>query len=142
MAPDQAAVQQARFSALDRAEEVVRSAVLEEGIDVRCQIADLIYSIRSETGDGSTPSWDRLANRFIIMGETFEVLADLATKVLHSDHEKSPCACERGLRFAGLLLAKDMRHVDVNGVAVLRDGEHTDARPGRVVRGPGWRGGS
>ncbi|MBE7558975.1 D-aminoacylase [bacterium] len=31
-------------------------------------------------------------------------------------------------------------HVFVNGGQVLRDGEHTDARPGRVVRGPGWVG--
>lgn len=31
--------------------------------------------------------------------------------------------------------------VFVNGVQVLRDGEHTGATPGRVVRGPGWRGG-
>ncbi len=30
-------------------------------------------------------------------------------------------------------------HVLVNGVAVLRDGEHTGATPGRVVRGPGYR---
>lgn len=30
-------------------------------------------------------------------------------------------------------------HVFVNGMQVLKDGEHTDARPGRVVRGPGWR---
>ena len=34
-----------------------------------------------------------------------------------------------------------MVHVFVNGVQVLKDGEHTDARPGRVVRGPGWKGG-
>ena len=33
-----------------------------------------------------------------------------------------------------------VRHVFVNGVQVLRDGEHTGAKPGRVVRGPGWRG--
>ena len=32
-----------------------------------------------------------------------------------------------------------VRHVFVNGVHVLRDGEHTGALPGRVVRGPGWR---
>jgi N-acyl-D-amino-acid deacylase len=32
-----------------------------------------------------------------------------------------------------------MRHVWVNGVQVLKDGEHTGATPGRVVRGPGWR---
>jgi len=32
-----------------------------------------------------------------------------------------------------------MRHVWVNGVRVLKDGEHTDAKPGRVVRGPGWK---
>ena len=31
-------------------------------------------------------------------------------------------------------------HVFVNGVQVLRDGEHTGATPGRVVRGPGWKG--
>ncbi|OGT97167.1 MAG: aminoacylase, partial [Gemmatimonadetes bacterium RIFCSPLOWO2_02_FULL_71_11] len=29
-------------------------------------------------------------------------------------------------------------HVFVNGVQVLRRGEHTGAKPGRVVRGPGW----
>jgi N-acyl-D-aspartate/D-glutamate deacylase len=32
-----------------------------------------------------------------------------------------------------------MRHVFVNGRAVLRDGRITDQRPGRPVRGPGWR---
>ena len=31
-------------------------------------------------------------------------------------------------------------HVFVNGGQVLRDGEHTGATPGRVVRGPGWTG--
>ena len=31
-------------------------------------------------------------------------------------------------------------HVFVNGVQVLKDGEHTGATPGRVVRGPGWGG--
>ncbi len=35
--------------------------------------------------------------------------------------------------------AVGMRHVFVNGVAVLRDGEHTGATPGRVVRGRGWK---
>ena len=32
--------------------------------------------------------------------------------------------------------ATGVRHVLVNGTPVLLDGEHTDARPGRVVRGP------
>lgn len=36
--------------------------------------------------------------------------------------------------------ATGMRHVFVNGVQVIKDGEHTNARPGRVVRGPGWTG--
>lgn len=31
-------------------------------------------------------------------------------------------------------------HVFVNGVQVLHDGEHTGAKPGQVVRGPGWSG--
>lgn len=34
--------------------------------------------------------------------------------------------------------ATGMAHVFVNGVQVLKDGEHTGATPGRVVRGPGW----
>lgn len=35
--------------------------------------------------------------------------------------------------------ATGMEHVFVNGVQVLRQGEHTNAKPGRVVRGPGWK---
>jgi N-acyl-D-amino-acid deacylase len=31
-------------------------------------------------------------------------------------------------------------HLFVNGIQVLQDGEHTGAKPGRVVRGPGWSG--
>ena len=37
-------------------------------------------------------------------------------------------------------LSTGMTHVFVNGVQVLRDGEHTGATPGRVVRGPGYTG--
>ena len=36
--------------------------------------------------------------------------------------------------------ATGMIHVFVNGTQVLKDGEHTGATPGRVVRGPGWHG--
>ena len=32
-----------------------------------------------------------------------------------------------------------MEHVFVNGVQVLKDGEHTGALTGQVVRGPGWK---
>jgi hypothetical protein len=32
-----------------------------------------------------------------------------------------------------------VRDVLVNGVQVLKDGEHTDAKPGQVVHGPGWK---
>ena len=35
--------------------------------------------------------------------------------------------------------ATGMQHVIVNGEVVLRNGEHTGALPGQVVRGPGWR---
>jgi N-acyl-D-amino-acid deacylase len=34
--------------------------------------------------------------------------------------------------------ATGVRDVFVNGVQVLANGEHTGAKPGRVVRGPGW----
>jgi N-acyl-D-amino-acid deacylase len=36
--------------------------------------------------------------------------------------------------------ATGVTHVAVNGTLVLRDGEHTGALPGRIVRGPGWSG--
>ncbi|MCG8434580.1 MAG: amidohydrolase family protein, partial [Gammaproteobacteria bacterium] len=36
-------------------------------------------------------------------------------------------------------LSTGVTHVFVNGEQVLRDGEHTGALPGRVVRGPGWK---
>ena len=35
--------------------------------------------------------------------------------------------------------ATGVKDVFINGVQVLRDGEHTGAKPGRAVRGPGWR---
>jgi N-acyl-D-aspartate/D-glutamate deacylase len=36
-------------------------------------------------------------------------------------------------------LSVGMQHVLVNGVLVLENGAHTGAKPGQVVRGPGWR---
>ena len=36
--------------------------------------------------------------------------------------------------------AVGMKHVFVNGIQVLNDGKHTGAMPGKIVRGPGWRG--
>jgi len=35
--------------------------------------------------------------------------------------------------------ATGVRDIFVNGVQVLRDGEHTGAKPGQVVRGLGWK---
>jgi len=37
-------------------------------------------------------------------------------------------------------LSAGVTHVFVNGEAILRDGEHTGATPGRFVREPGWSG--
>ncbi len=37
-------------------------------------------------------------------------------------------------------LSVGMKHVFVNGAAVVRDGRHTGATPGRIVRGPGYTG--
>lgn len=36
-------------------------------------------------------------------------------------------------------LSEGVEHVFVNGTAVVRDGEHTGALPGRIVRGAGYR---
>lgn len=38
-----------------------------------------------------------------------------------------------------LQYASGVIHVLVNGTLVLKDGEHTGATPGQVVRGPGWK---
>jgi N-acyl-D-amino-acid deacylase len=38
------------------------------------------------------------------------------------------------------VFATGVSDVVVNGVPVLKNGKHTGARPGRVVRGPGWCG--
>jgi N-acyl-D-amino-acid deacylase len=35
--------------------------------------------------------------------------------------------------------AEGVQHVFVNGVQVLENGEHTGTKPGRVIRGPGWK---
>jgi N-acyl-D-amino-acid deacylase len=35
--------------------------------------------------------------------------------------------------------AEGVIHVFVNGEQVIKDGEHTGAKPGRFVKGPGWR---
>ena len=35
--------------------------------------------------------------------------------------------------------ASGVHHVFVNGVQVLKDGQHTGATPGRFVKGPGWK---
>ncbi|HWJ39108.1 MAG TPA: D-aminoacylase [Sphingomicrobium sp.] len=37
-------------------------------------------------------------------------------------------------------LASGVADVFINGVQVLKDGRHTNAKPGRFVRGPGWTG--
>jgi N-acyl-D-amino-acid deacylase len=37
-------------------------------------------------------------------------------------------------------LSTGVRTVFVNGVATVENGRHTGAKPGRIVRGPGWRG--
>lgn len=37
-------------------------------------------------------------------------------------------------------LSVGVEHVFVNGEQVIENGEHTGATPGRVVRGPGWKG--
>jgi N-acyl-D-aspartate/D-glutamate deacylase len=36
-------------------------------------------------------------------------------------------------------LSVGVRELFVNGVEVVREGGHTGAKPGRVVRGPGFR---
>jgi N-acyl-D-amino-acid deacylase len=59
--------------------------------------------------------------------------ADIA--IFHPDSIRDHATFEKPHQYA-----TGMVHVFVNGVQVLKDGEHTGATPGRVVRGPGWTG--
>ena len=36
--------------------------------------------------------------------------------------------------------ATGVEHVFINGIQVIKNGEHTGAMPGKAVRGPGWKG--
>jgi len=54
------------------------------------------------------------------------VVFDPATIQEHTTYEK-PNQVSTGVK-----------EVFVNGVEVIHDGKHTGAKPGRVVRGPGW----
>ena len=56
------------------------------------------------------------------------VVFDPATIADHASYEKSH------------QYSTGVRDVFVNGVQVLKGGEHTGKKPGQVVRGPGWRG--
>ncbi|MEO6075933.1 MAG: amidohydrolase family protein [Dokdonella sp.] len=56
------------------------------------------------------------------------VVFDPATIIDHATYDKP------------MQYATGVNDVFVNGVQVLRDGEHTGATPGQVVRGPGWSG--
>ena len=52
-----------------------------------------------------------------------------------------PATIEEHATYAApMQYATGVSDVFVNGIQVLRDGEHTGAMPGQVVRGPGWRG--
>lgn len=56
------------------------------------------------------------------------VLFDPATITDHATYERP------------MQYATGVRDVFVNGVEVLRNGEHTAATPGRFLKGPGWTG--
>jgi len=56
------------------------------------------------------------------------VVFDPATIADHATYERSH------------MYATGVRDVFVNGAQVLAGGEHTGAKPGQVVRGPGWSG--
>jgi N-acyl-D-amino-acid deacylase len=72
----------------------------------------------------------RIADRGLLkVGQFADVVAfDAATIADHATYEQPH------------QYATGMAHVWVNGTQVLKNGEHTGAKPGQVVRGPGYKG--
>ncbi len=72
----------------------------------------------------------RIADRGLLKaGQFADVVAfDAATIADHATYEQPH------------QYATGMTHVWVNGTQVLKNGEHTGAKPGQVVRGPGYKG--
>lgn len=78
----------------------------------------------------SLPAWNlRIKDRGVLKPDNF---ADIV--VFDPKEVRDNATYEEPHRYASGVV-----HVFVNGVQVLKDGEHTGAKPGRVVRGPGWR---
>jgi len=123
MSPAEAAIDQARLAALDMAEEVARTAVLVDETDVRCQIGDLIYAIRSGSDGGPRPTWNRIAQRFLIIGESLEEMTRLAKAIDEEDDPEGSdsATIELGRLMAGWILAKDLRKIDVNDPDGVRE---------------------
>lgn len=63
------------------------------------------------------------------------ISAGLAADIIVFDYEELTDQADFATPDA---LSKGMKHVVVNGQLVLHNGEMTDARPGRVLRGPGY----
>ncbi len=72
----------------------------------------------------------RIADRGLLKAGQFAdvVVFDAATIADHATYEQPH------------QYATGMTHVWVNGTQVLKNGEHTGAKPGQVVRGPGYKG--
>lgn len=64
------------------------------------------------------------------------IAVGLAADVIAFDYEK---LADQADFVNPRALSKGMLHVIVNGRQVLKDGEYTGAKPGRVLRGPGYR---
>ena len=54
--------------------------------------------------------------------------------VFHADSIRDKATFESPKEYA-----EGVQHVFINGIHVLDNGEHTGAKPGRVIRGPGWK---
>jgi N-acyl-D-amino-acid deacylase len=64
------------------------------------------------------------------------IAVGLAADIIVFDYEK---LADKATFAQPNALSEGMRHVLVNGRIVLRDGKYTGQRPGRVLRGPGYR---
>ena len=130
----------------DQSEDVVRKVIALPWVSFNSDEASLAPEgvfLKSNPHPRAYGSFARILGKYvrdeqlIPMEEAIRKLAALPSQNLRLDRRGQ---LKEGFFADVVVFDPDagMLYVFVNGKQVLKDGEHTGATPGRVVRGPGW----